>query len=67
MSPSKSTSKPDPVRAPRTVQPATGRRAPATGKSEGPVATPKVNEGASLGKSANSSAGGAAGQLTPKD
>jgi hypothetical protein len=40
---------------------------PATPKSEGPVATPKVNEGASLGKSANSSAGGAAGQLTPKD
>jgi len=40
---------------------------PATPQSEGPVATPKVNEGASLGKSANSSAGGAAGQLTPKD
>ena len=33
----------------------------------GPVTKPKVNEGASLGKSANSTAGGAAGQLTPKD
>ncbi|BEP35053.1 hypothetical protein GmRootV59_20240 [Variovorax sp. V59] len=54
-------------RAPRLVRPAPSRRVPATPKSEGPVATPKVNEGASLGKSANSSAGGAAGQLTPKD
>jgi hypothetical protein len=63
MSPSKS--KDD--RAPRLVRPASSRRVPATKKSEGPVATPKVNEGASLGKSANSSAGGAAGQLTPKD
>ena len=63
MSPSKQKQ----TRAPRTVQPATSQRAPATQKSEGPVATPKVDEGASLGKSANSSAGGAAGQLTPKD
>ena len=41
----------------------------ATKKSEGPAATPKLKEGqgASLGKSANSSAGGAAGQLTSKD
>jgi hypothetical protein len=62
-----SPSKPNPIRSPRTVQPATSQRAPVTKKSEGPVATPKVNEGASLGKSANSSAGGAAGQLTPKD
>jgi len=60
-------SKPNPTRSPRTVQPAASQRAPVTKKSEGPVATPKVNEGASLGKSANSSAGGAAGQLTPKD
>jgi hypothetical protein len=43
------------------------QRSPTTKKSDGPVATPKINEGASLGKSANSSAGGAAGQLTPKD
>jgi hypothetical protein len=62
-----SPSKPNPIRSPRAVQPATSQRAPVTKKSEGPVATPKVNEGASLGKSANSSAGGAAGQLTPKD
>jgi len=63
MSPSKP--KQDPK--PRIVRPAPSQRAPATKKSEGPVATPKVNEGASLGRSANSSAGGAAGQLTPKD
>ncbi|MEJ1170752.1 hypothetical protein [Variovorax sp. CCNWLW235] len=63
MSPSKQKQ----TRAPRTVQPATSQGVPVAKKSEGPVATPKVNEGASLGKSANSSAGGAAGQLTPKD
>ena len=62
-----SPSKPKQERAPRTANPPAGQRPPATEKSEGPVATPKVNEGASLGKSANSSAGGAAGQLTPKD
>ncbi len=53
-------SKPTQPRPPRTVQ-------PANRKPEGPVATPKVREGASLGRSANSTAGGAAGQLTPKD
>ena len=53
--------------APRAKNRSAGQRATASKKSEGPVATPKVNEGASLGKSANSSAGGAAGQLTPKD
>lgn len=62
-----SRSKQKQTRPPPSVQPAPSERAPATKKSEGPVATPKVNEGASLGKSANSSAGGAAGQLTPKD
>ena len=60
-------SKPKQKQAPRAKNPSAGQRAAATRKSEGPVATPKVNEGASLGKSANSSAGGAAGQLTPKD
>ena len=48
-------------------RPAAPPRAPARSKSEGPVATPKVREGASLGRSARSTAGGAAGQLTPKD
>jgi len=62
-----SPSKPKQERAPRIANPPAGQRAPSRKKSEGPVATPKVNEGASLGKSANSSAGGAAGQLTPKD
>ena len=60
-------SKPKQEQAPRAKKAPAGQRAAATKKSEGPVATPKVNEGASLGKSANSSAGGAAGQLTPKD
>ena len=62
-----SPSKPKQDARPRIVRTATNPRSPATKKSDGPVATPKVNEGASLGKSANSSAGGAAGQLTPKD
>jgi hypothetical protein len=66
-----SSSKQRPVRTARSATPAappaTTQRKPAAAKHEGPVATPKVNEGASLGKSANSSAGGAAGQLTPKD
>jgi hypothetical protein len=63
--PASKTRQPD---TPRAVQPATApQRAPATRKSEGPVATPKVREGASLGRSANSTAAGAAGQLTPKD
>ena len=62
-----SPSKPKQDAKPRIVRPAMNQRSPTTKKSDGPVATPKVNEGASLGKSANSSAGGAAGQLTPKD
>lgn len=48
-------------------RPAAPERTPARSKSEGPVATPKVREGASLGRSARSTAGGATGQLTPKD
>jgi hypothetical protein len=33
----------------------------------GPVPEPSVEEGASVGRAARSRAGGAAGQLTPKD
>jgi len=36
-------------------------------KKEGPTPTRTTREGASVGKAGNSTAGGAAGQLTPKD
>ncbi|MDQ0607428.1 hypothetical protein QFZ83_001599 [Variovorax sp. W1I1] len=41
------------------------QKAPA--KKEGPTATRTTREGASVGKAGNSTAGGAADQLTPKD
>ncbi|MBJ2154261.1 hypothetical protein [Variovorax sp. IB41] len=62
--------KPAEAAAPReTRSPGRGASAPrpAPAKKEGPTATRTTSEGASVGKAGNSTAGGAAGQLTPKD
>jgi hypothetical protein len=51
--------------APPATAPVAPRQAPS--KKDGPTATRTTREGASVGKAGNSTAGGAAGQLTPKD
>jgi len=50
----------------KTAKPAAPKQ-PVPAKKEGPTPTRTTREGASVGKAGNSTAGGAAGQLTPKD
>lgn len=65
------TSNPPPKQRPAYATPGTTLRQPPGPPAETPAdpddPTPSHREGASIGKSARSTAGGAAGQLKPKD
>jgi hypothetical protein len=51
----------------RVLQAPFTARSASTAPSEGPTTVRTTHDGLSIGKAANSTAGGAAGQLTPKD